>query len=157
MNNQDTVYINQLNSVDSVNTSDMFVVFVQKEGTDRQVSAATFADFVQEQLDLSKAKQYSTPNENSFVVSVESTDTDTWLILTPTMAIDDMTLNLPATAIDQTQVQIVTTQDLTNLIVAGLTSNGETATIIGAPTSVTASGFFTMQYDLDGFTWYRVA
>jgi hypothetical protein len=87
--------------------------------------------------------------------SVEVTgDDDTHLILTPAATLASGTVVLPGVADvrDKQTVLVTTSQEITSLTVD---ANGSLE--VGAPTTLDLGGFFTMKYDSQNGTWYRVA
>lgn len=87
-----------------------------------------------------------------FTLTLEGSS-NTHLILTPVGTLADGTITLPASteAVDKQTVLVTTSQEITSLTVSG---NG--ATVIGEPSTILAGGYFTMKYDADTTTWYRV-
>lgn len=98
-----------------------------------------------------KVSQYVTP-VTGFTLTLTGT-ADLHLILTPagTLASGTVTLPISTSLRDKQQVLVTTSQAITSFT---LGPNG--ATVVGAPTTLTAGGFFTMKYDAQNHTWYRV-
>lgn len=99
------------------------------------------------------ASQYSAPLTGTSV-AVNDNSADTHLILTPAGTLATLTITLPAVANlrDKQTLLVNSTQIVTALTVA---ANGATA-VLGAPTALTANGYFKLKYDLTLKTWYRV-
>jgi len=96
--------------------------------------------------------QYDAPIAGATVAITVNTN-DNHLILTPAGTLATLTIELPApTNLRDKQLLIVTS---TNELTA-LTVDGNGATVIGAPTTLAAEGFFTLKYDIVLSTWYRV-
>lgn len=95
--------------------------------------------------------QYSAPATGA-TVSITDADDDTHLILTPSGALTTLTIELPATVRDKKTVLVNCAQIVNTLTVD---SNGA-ASVNGAPTSLTANGYFKMKYDIVVDAWYRV-
>lgn len=95
-------------------------------------------------------QQYAAPSATGFNVAVAAADT--WLVLTPVAGYAAGTITLPATRSNKQRVQVNCTQAVTTLTVSG---NGTTVT--GAPTTLAANAFFTLQYDSTLNAWFRVA
>lgn len=97
--------------------------------------------------------QYSAPAATGFSVQVAPFENgqDVWLILLPLAIYATGTITLPplATLSDHQEIEIVSTQNVTALTVAG---NG--ATVNGAPTSLTASVPKKLRFDAVTSTWY---
>lgn len=97
--------------------------------------------------------QYESPTATGFNVQINDDNDDIHLILTPMAAYATGTITLPLNdnTIDQQEILINTTQAITSLTVDG---NG--ATVIGEPMSLSANDFFLLKYDISSDTWYRV-
>lgn len=78
---------------------------------------------------------------------------DTHLILTPVDSLSAGSVVLPGTADvrDKQLVTVTTTKEITSLAVD---ANGSLE--VGAPETLEEGGFFTMKYDAQNGTWYRV-
>jgi hypothetical protein len=70
-------------------------------------------------------------------------------ILNPAVTLATLTINMPATPVDN-QIQIVSTTQ----IISAITVSGNGNTIIGEPTALVVGQQFTMIYDLGSTTWY---
>lgn len=103
--------------------------------------------------DPDRITQYAAPAATGFSVQVTpSTDgQDVWLVLLPLAVYATGTVTLPAlaTLADRQELEIVSTQNVTALTVAG---NG--ATVNGAPNSLTASVPKKLRFDAVTSTWY---
>lgn len=95
--------------------------------------------------------QYAAPNATGFTVTIAPpTDgSSMFLLLTPTGAFAAGTITLPTNAKDGQEVLVTCTQAVTALTVNGGTVNG-------APTALTANGFFRLRYDGVFKNWYRI-
>lgn len=147
--------INQLNAVDTPSASDLLPIYSQSNGDARKISLANFAAWLQSQTSLNDGKvtQYAAPSANAFTVTVTDSSDSVWLILTPTAGFAAGTIKLPAkdSSVDRQEVLVNCTQ-----AVAALTFNGNGSTVTGAPTSISANGFFRLRFDAVTSTWYRV-
>jgi hypothetical protein len=126
-------------------------------GRDAKASLADFARALQELLTPQGTliTQYSAPNATGFNVQI-APPTDgagIYLLLTPLAGYAAGTVTLPAKAlcVDGQELLVTSTQSVAALTVAG---NG--ATVNGAPTALTANGFFRLRYDGVNGSWYRV-
>ncbi len=152
--------ITDLAQSDSLADGDLFAFFDQSAGNTRSIPAAAILDFVQAYLDSvhfgTFESLYSAPSATGFSVSVSPTANggDVHLILTPTAGFADGTIVLPpiADVVDKQQVLVNCTQSVTTLTIDG---NGATA-VTGAPSTLSANGFFRLKYDSVLKTWYRV-
>lgn len=147
--------INQLSTVDDLSGGDLFPVYVSANGDARKVSATNLRDFVLSNASVTddKITQYAAPSSTGFTVSILNGSESVWLILLPTGGFAAGTIVLPALAVcvDKQEVLINCTQSIATLTVSG---NG--ATVTGAPTSLSANGFFRMRFDATAKVWYRV-
>ena len=95
------------------------------------------------------SQQYAAPSATGFSVAIMAADT--WLILTPVAGYAAGTIIMPEARANGQVIQVNCTQPVTTLTVDG---NGTTVT--GAPSTLTANGFFTMKYDAVLNAWFRV-
>lgn len=128
----------------------------QNNGADRRVSVTEFCALLQTLLSASAPlAQYSAPAATGFSVTVAPavSGQSTWLLLTPAAGYAAGTVVLPAssTAVDGQEISVTCTQS-----VGTLTTSGNGATVNGAPTSLSANGFFKLRFDGVFGAWYRV-
>lgn len=141
--------INQLSATSSLASGDQFVVYKQDQGDARKVSVTALMAYVNANVTTATQNtQYAAPAASGFSVTVNTGNV--WLILTPVSTYAAGTIILPIGAGDKNTVTVNCTQIVTSLTV----SSG--ATVVGAPTTMAANGFFTMRYDAATSTWYRV-
>lgn len=146
--------INQLTATDTVTASDLIPIWSSGDGDARKASAATFKTYLTGGVSVNDGliTQAASPAATGFNIGV--TVAGTWLILTPVAAYAAGTITLPF--FDDVEggqiVQVNCSQAVTALTVAG---NG--ASVIGAPSALTANSFFTLRYRADTAAWYRVA
>ena len=147
--------INQLTAVDAVQAGDLLPIFSQANGDARKTSLTTLAAFIQTLITSTdnKVTQYAAPSATGFSVSVSGTGLSIWLVLTPLAGYAAGTVVLPPVAgvLDKQEILVNTTQAVT-----ALTVNANGATIVGAPTTLAAGGFFRLRFDAVLDTWYRV-
>lgn len=143
--------INQLSSLDTIQLGDLLAVWSTNNGDTRKASMSLLLSFMQANLALpgSLATQYAAPSATGFSVTVSAANT--WLLLTPTGAFAAGTIVLPSAPTDKSEVSVNCTQT-----VSALTVSGAGRTVTGAPTALTANGFFTMRFDAATNAWYRV-
>lgn len=145
--------INRLQGVDTVSTNDVIPIFSNSSGDDRKISVANFLT----SLDLPGAAspvmtQYSTPTTGTTVSVVPAnTGQSVYLLITPAGTIAALTILLYASPADGQELIVSTTQTIT-----ALTVNGNTKTVLGAPTTLAANGFFRLRYDAVNQTYYRI-
>ena len=146
--------INQLTAVDTVTASDLLPIWSSTDGDARKASAATLKTYLTGGVSVNDGlvTQAASPAATGFNVAVPVAGT--WLILTPVAVYATGTITLPFFD-DVEGGQIV--QVNCSQAVTALTVNGNGASVIGAPTALTANSFFTMRYRADTLAWYRVA
>lgn len=147
--------INQLSTTDSLSGGDLFPVYVSENGDARKVSGSTLRDFVLASASVAddKITQYAAPSATGFSVTLTNSSSSLWLILQPTGAFAAGTLVLPlvSNCVDKQELLVNCTQAVTTL-----TINGNGATVTGAPTTLSANGFFRLRFDGLAKVWYRV-
>lgn len=142
--------INQLSTISTLQGGDLLAVWSSNNGDSRKSSITTLMEYVNANVTtVTQNTQYAAPAATGFSVSVNTGNV--WLILTPVSTYAAGAIVLPAGASDKNTVTVNCTQIVTSLTV----SSG--ATVVGAPTTLAANGFFTMRYDAATSTWYRVA
>lgn len=142
--------INQLSATDSLNGGDLLPVYKQNQGDARKCSITTLMDYVNANVTtVTQNTQYAAPAATGFSVTVNTGNV--WLILTPVSTYAAGAIVLPTGASDKDTVTVNCTQIVTSLTV----SSG--ASVVGAPTTLAANGFFTMRFDAATSTWYRIS
>ena len=133
---------------------DLIVLYKGNDSDFRAISVPDFMKSINDQLKSNKpTTQYASPNATGFNVLVESDFGDIHLIMTPLATYATGTITLPNVQLlsDKQEVIVNTTQTVT-----ALTINPNGATVIGAPTTLAANGFFRLVYDAVMKNWYRV-
>lgn len=154
--------INNLNSNDTVSSSDQIPIYSNTTGNTRRVSALALATFVQEQTSESGGfvTQYATPTATgqTTIVNPPTAGASVWLEMTPQGAYADGTITFPAAAasIDGQEVLVTSTLAVTTLVVNFLNVSGVSTVIVGAPTTLAANGFFRMRFDPVFKLWIRI-
>ena len=142
--------INQLSATDTLTGGDLLPVYKQSQGDARKCSITTLMGYVNANVTtVTQNTQYAAPAATGFSVTVNTGNV--WLILTPVSTYAAGAIVLPTGASDKDTVTVNCTQIVTSLTV----SSG--ATIVGAPTTLAANGFFTMRFDAVTSTWYRIS
>jgi len=155
--------INQLTSQDTVSGADQFPVYVGGNGATRKVSAQAVAEYVQTVVTESGGlqTQYATTTATgqTTIVSPPTTGASVWLEMTPTGTFAAGTITLPAATVaqDGQEVLVTSTQIVTALTVNYLNASGVLTTIVGAPTTIAANGFFRMRFDPVFKLWIRIS
>lgn len=151
------VQINQLSQAQSLNLGDLIAIFSLNNGDARSASLSLLVSFIQSQLTSggSFLTKYASPNATGFTVATDPVTNggDVYLLLTPLAGYAAGTLQLPLqqNCVDGQQLLVSCTQAVT-----ALTVNGNGSTVNGAPTSLTANGFFRLRYDGVNKSWYRI-
>ena len=146
--------INQLTATDTVTASDLIPIWSSGDGDARKASANTLKTYLTGGVSVNDGliTQTASPAATAFNIGV--TVAGTWLILTPVAAYAAGTITLPFfDDVEGGQIVLVNCSQA----VTALTVDGNGATVIGAPTTLTANSFFTLRYRADTLAWYRVA
>ena len=145
-----TDQINDLTAAASISGATQYAAW--NDSDTQRVPGSTLLEWMQANLTftgLALAQQYAAPSATGFSVAVAQADS--WLILTPVAGYAAGTIVLPATRSNGQIVQVNCTQS-----VATLTVNGNGTTVTGAPASLSANGFFKLQFDAVLSAWFRV-
>jgi hypothetical protein len=150
--------IRELPSTDAVAASDGIAIYSNNAGGDRRLPFSVLTAAIQALITGTSRQetQYFAPSATGWAVTVSPTvnGNNVFLLITPTAGFAAGTITLPL----QTQaqhgqtVEVVSTQAVTVLTVAG---NGATA-VNGAPTTLIANSFFKLRYDGVLKSWYRI-
>lgn len=145
--------INQLTALDSVSAGDLAPLWSTPNGDTRKASLSVLKAFFTEDITAAddKVTQYAAPSATGF--SVQILEGARWLILTPGAGYAAGTIVMPAvaTCVDKQELLVNCTQS-----VSTLTMTGNGATVTGAPTALSANGFFRLRFDAVASVWYRV-
>lgn len=144
-----TVAINDLTSATALSTADQVPISSASDRDTRKMSLSLLLSWLQSNLvpPGTLVQQFAIPtNLGGATVAVGNT----WLVLNPAGTIANYTVTLPQNMTDGQVVLVNTTQTLT-----ALTVNGAGGTVIGAPTTLAANGFFEMRYNALQSVWYR--
>lgn len=152
--------INQLNAIDSPSASDLLPVYSQSNGDARKLSMANMLAWILANTPTTSGyqpqfvTQYAAPSSTGFTVTVTDAQSNIWLILTPTAGFATGTIKLPlaSNCVDQQEVMVNCTQQVTTLTVDG---NGAMA-VTGEPATLGADDFFKLRYNQATSSWYRV-
>lgn len=149
-------YISQLSALNTLVSGDNIAVGSASYGDDRRAALTTLLAYMQSNLTFTSIEydtQYAAPSATGQNIQVTDDNSNTHLIITPLAGYAAMTITLPTStnAADKQDILINCTQNVTTLTIDG---NG--ASVVGEPASITANDFFRLKYDLPGTTWYRV-
>jgi hypothetical protein len=142
-----------LTRVDSVGNGDLLPIWPSADADWRGVALSVLKEYMTDGITAAddKVTQYAAPSATGF--SVQILDGARWLVLTPSASYAAGTIVLPNVAgvVDKQELLVNCTQGVSTLVVSG---NG--ATVTGAPTALSANGFFRMRFDALASVWYRV-
>jgi hypothetical protein len=139
--------INRLTAAPSVSDGDLFPMWKTSAGDTLHVAASALKAYCNP-ASGSDAQAYAAPSASGFTVTLSGVQ-DQWLILTPVAGYAAGTIVLPSSPVNLQRVTVNCTQSVGTLTVSG-------GTVTGAPSSLSANGFFTMRYDAVVNAWYRV-
>lgn len=145
--------IGDLTTTTALALADLFPLESAADRDARKASLTTLLAFMQANLTFTASDlvaQYAAPSATGFSVTVSQGNTR--LHLTPVAGYAAGTIVLPAVKTNGQRVQVNCTQSVTTLTVSGAGS-----TVTGAPTTLAANAFFTMQWDGTLAAWFRVA
>ena len=126
-------------------------------GVDRRASVADLATVMQGLLTTQgeMSTQYASPSATGFSVSIAPPvdGASVYLLLTPLAGYAAGAVVLPAVAlcVDGQQLLCHSTQ-----LISSLTISANGASLSGAPTAMTAGGFWRLRFDGVNKTWYRI-
>jgi hypothetical protein len=145
--------INRYSQASSLSAGDQIAVWSTGDGDTRKASLAQVKAFTTPG-DTSEATEYSAPSATGFTATISNTaGANVWLYLTPGAGYAAGTIALPSAAnsVHGQEVVVSCTQSVGTLTV---TSSGGTVT--GAPSSLSANGFFRLKFESVTKTWQRV-
>ena len=148
--------INQLNTLDNPNDSDLLPIYSQQNGDARKVSVGNLRKAIESGNAQTEGfvTQYSFPAGNGFTTLVVSSKENIWLILRPTAPFNAGTIKLPPQSdlFDGQRFIVNTTEEILNL-----TLDGNGANLSGQPVTIAKDGSFELRYDAGSNIWYRVS
>jgi hypothetical protein len=141
--------INNLTAVDALSGGDAVPIWSSAQGDTRRTSMTTIAAYIAEQTaTLPPVRQYAAPVTGATVTVGQPNPT--WLVLTGTGTLADLTISLGLDPADLQEVTVSATGQVTALTVTG------TVPVLNAPTSIVAGGFFVMKFDGATPAWRRI-
>ena len=153
--------INQLSSTDTLAAGDLIPIWRTSNGDTRKTSMTALQSYMQNNLTFPSVgtgisqfvPQYASPALSGFTITMTSSSANAWLIITPTGAFAAGTITFPllANCTDNQEIILVTTQAIT-----ALTVNGNGATVIGAPGTLSQYGGARFKFNSLSSTWYRL-
>lgn len=148
--------INQLVEQTTLSLADQLPFYSQSAGT-RRMAVSVLFDLILAQISPAADFEIDTASPSAspaaFTIDPTTDGGSVWLISTPTGTMAVATLALPDedNAVDGQEVVFNTTQALTSLTVSATGLS-----VVGAPTTLAANGFFRMKYAAVNSTWYRI-
>lgn len=148
----------ELTEVDALQSSDQFPLHDASNGSARKASLSTMQTYMQDNLVFSTVLTFTTQRVSltatGFSVQVTGTGISVHLvmILFSTYATGTIVLPSIGSVVDKQEVLVTSTEAITTLTIDG---NGAVG-VSGAPTTMTADGFFTLKYNGELQTWLRV-
>jgi len=149
--------INRLTAVDSLSGGDNFPLYDQSNGDARRTSLTTLTSYLQSALSFGAfipqlTTQYFAPSATGFTATITDGPDSVHLILTPVGDYATGAIVLPS-ALSAKDKQIILVNCTRSITALTITSVGGTVT--GAPTTISAQGYFRLKYDAVTSTWYR--
>jgi hypothetical protein len=148
--------INQLSSISQVSGADQIPVYNTNNGDARKMSISALLQYFQTVFASPEVSTNLYVPSTGFNITVPTPVSEQqWMLLQPAglLAAGTITLPLNTGVPDGTQLLVTSTQTITSLTIA---LNGAAAAF-GAPTTITAGGFFTMRFYQATNSWYRIA
>ncbi len=150
--------INQL-PTRTVSAGDLIPFYSSNNGDAAKMSVTALAAEIAD-INGTRSASFATQYESvvdGFTVSIDSTTTDTWLILSPAVNNDAGAIVLPSSsnALHGIAVKISVYDKHTGILT--VTSTGATVYIPEACNSIHNGGSLTLQYDSIGKIWYVVS
>lgn len=146
---------NKLTRTDAVTSGDLVVLYKTNQGDYRGIPASDFVDYVKTQMgQVNFVTQDVVVSSSGYNVVITDNGNNIWTIIRPIAAYAAMTITLPAfaNAIDEQEVMVVCTRQISSLTVDG---NGA-VDVLGEPSSLAAESFFKLRFDANTNSWYRV-
>lgn len=145
--------IDQLSQAGGIADADELALYSKENGSTRKVTAAQVADFVLEAIEGTPDETLYSLNAGTVTALPATPGGSVWAQITLPATAPTLTIILPG--IDDRahgqEVLVTVTQPVT-----ALTVNGTGAATAGAPSALTANGFFRLRFDSVSATWYRV-
>lgn len=147
--------INQLAGVSQLSGGDLLPIYVPNNGDARKISLTQLLQYFQQVFAApTVATSVYTPATGFNITVPTPTSEQQWMLLQPasTLATGTITLPLNTSVPSGTQILVTSTQTITALTIGLNGSSGAS----GAPTTITAGGFFTLRFYQATNSWYRV-
>jgi hypothetical protein len=141
--------------ITSLTPNDLVPFWSSKSQAVRQMSLSNFISklisLIQSELDTPLKVSYLAPSSD-FTINMVDFPTNLWVIIQPSGAINNMTLNLPdpSTLIADQKIFLKTTQNVTNVTV-----NGSGTSIQGGLTTMVANKTYRLRYNPTNLKWFK--
>lgn len=144
--------INQLATIDTVNSGDLLPTYSASNGDARKMSIGALLTYFKETFTSPTFVTSITAIENGQTVSATDDSTNQWVLLTPAGTIATGTVVLPISTglVDGQEVMVTSSNTIT-----ALTINGNGSTVEGGPTTIGATSPFKLRYNLLTTSWYK--
>lgn len=147
--------INELSTLSSVSSSDLFPVYSSSNGDARKVSAGALLTYFQSSFASPTVSTALYVPATGFNIAIGTPTSNLWVLLQPAgvLATGTITLPLNTSTPDGTEMLVTTTQAVTAFTLAlNGASNG-----FGAPTTLAANAYFRMRFYQATNSWYRIS
>jgi hypothetical protein len=145
--------INRYSTADTLSLSDLFVLWSTVNGDTRKASFSALQSLLVPG-GTSSATEYAAPTATGFTATIAQTGgNDVWLVLTPAAGYAAGTIVLPSAANSVHGQDVVVSCSQS---VGSLTVSSSGASVAGAPTALSANGFFRLRYESVTKSWIRV-
>lgn len=145
--------MDELNSISSISSNNYIAIFSQNQGSTVRSTISNLSDYIQGLITTDKEVVRVNPLTGT-TTSLGSLTDDIWMIITPTGTIATYEIVTVTSPVDQQEINVNTTQEITSLTLS--VPSGASTTIIGSPTTMSQNDFFTLRYDSSTNVWYRV-
>lgn len=147
--------INELSTLSTVTSSDLFPVYSSANGDARKVSASALLTYFQSSFASPTVSTTLYVPATGFNIAIGTPTSNLWVLLQPAgvLATGTITLPLNTSTPDGTEILVTTTQAITAFTLAlNGASNG-----FGAPTTLAANAYFRMRFYQATNSWYRIS
>jgi hypothetical protein len=145
--------INRYSTADTLSLSDLFFLWSTVNGDTRKASFSALQSLMVPG-GTSSATEYAAPTATGFTATIAQTGgNDVWLVLTPAAGYAAGTIVLPSAANSVHGQDVVVSCSQS---VGALTVSSSGASVAGAPTALSANGFFRLRYESVTKSWIRV-
>lgn len=143
------------NQTDTLIEGDQIVIFRGNCTDYRSTPINRLIEVILSEIPTPEYKQPSiqrfNPNGN-FTIEIDNNDAGTYLVMNPSIEIQNGTIKLPSifNVKDGQEILVTSSQQITNL-----SFDGNGSALVGEPNAMGATAFFKLKYDALSHTWYR--